>query len=238
MSGIVGLWSRDSMYGPGSQSDEILFLFPDGTGRLDIDNPLTVNALTFRWTLEDEMHIRIVGEQCYWIAENPTRVAAKGWEYNKLLAFAVQEEDTRSGRRMHVLRFEQPIVEWVPKEFGFCGENIEAFRSPDFSWVTDMQRGYLGVYFSESRNDHGGAVICGVVSHRTADKAGIEAGDIVRRVDDIVVSVADDLRTLVQNWKPNQVVTLEIVRGGETLKREVRLIDFKEWLSLGSDHGP
>jgi len=35
---IIGLWSVDVQYGPGAQSDDVFYFFPDGTGRYDVLN--------------------------------------------------------------------------------------------------------------------------------------------------------------------------------------------------------
>ena len=58
-SELVGLWSADSMYGPGSQSDDVLFFFDGGVGRLDFHNPVLVNAWSFQWTVTADGKLRI-----------------------------------------------------------------------------------------------------------------------------------------------------------------------------------
>lgn len=219
------------MYSPGAQSDEILLLFSDGTGRLDIYNPVTVNALAFRWTIEDATRMRIVGEHYFSIEESPTRVVIDEWNYEEVLIFSIQHEETPSGRHMQVLRFEQPIVEWLPKEFGFCRDDIDTFRSPDFSWVGEFNRGYLGVEFGASPEDQGGVVVHRVICGGAAEHAGIEVGDVIRYTDNQIVGTLEKFQSLIQNWSPSQVISLGLIRGGEEVRLEVRLMSRQECLS-------
>jgi hypothetical protein len=235
---LIGLWSVDSMYGPGGQADEVLFLFSDGTGRVDVDNPATVNALTFRWTLEDATRMRIVGERYFGVEDNPTRVVAAEWKCEKVLTFSIQDEETPSGRRMRVLRFEQPIEEWLPKEFGFCREDINEFRSPDFSWVSDQNRGYLGVEFGAPSEGRDGVVIHRVIPGSPADHAGIKVGDIIRRADSQVLGTREEFQSLVQNWRPSQVVSLGLLREGAEVRRELQLISLQSlWQQEEDEEG-
>lgn len=225
------------MYGPGAQSDEILLFFSDGTGRWEIENPVTVSASTFRWIIEDGTRIRIVGERYFSVEYNPTRVVTTECYCEKVLTFSIQYEDTPSGRRMQVLRFEQPIDEGLPNEFGFCRDDIDDFRLPDFSWVSDRNRGYLGVQFKATPENQGGVVVHCVFLGTPADHAGIRVGDIIRRADSQVIETLEEFQSLVQDWRPDQVVSLVVVRNGEELRRELRLRSLQELLSEEGDAG-
>ncbi|MFC6285893.1 S1C family serine protease [Nocardioides sp. GCM10027113] len=67
-----------------------------------------------------------------------------------------------------------------------------------------------------------GARIEEVGSGSTAEAAGLEAGDIVTRVDDQPVTGADSLVATIRSYRPGDEVTLTFVRGGE--ERETTLV--------------
>jgi len=86
-------------------------------------------------------------------------------------------------------------------------------------------RGYLGVLPDDITKEIAeaiglgkpqGAVIRSVVAGSPAEKAGIEGGDVVTKVDGKTVDKAADLRRLVANVKPGSKTTLTVFRRGAT----------------------
>jgi serine protease Do len=86
-------------------------------------------------------------------------------------------------------------------------------------------RGYLGVLPDDITKEIAeaiglgkpqGAVIRSVVAGSPAEKAGIEGGDVVVKVDGKTVDKAADLRRLVANVKPGAKTTLTVFRRGAT----------------------
>ncbi len=84
-------------------------------------------------------------------------------------------------------------------------------------------RGYLGVLPDDITKEIAeaiglgkpqGAVIRSVVAGSPAEKAGVEGGDVVTKVDGKVVDKASDLRRLVANVKPGAKTTLTVFRRG------------------------
>lgn len=84
-------------------------------------------------------------------------------------------------------------------------------------------RGYLGVLPDDITKEIAeaiglgkpqGAVIRSVVAGSPAEKAGIEGGDVVTKVDGKTVDKASDLRRLVANVKPGAKTTLTVFRRG------------------------
>ncbi len=53
---LVGVWSVDIMYPPAAQSDDVLYFFADGTGRLDFHNPVICNLLGFLVAVRSERY--------------------------------------------------------------------------------------------------------------------------------------------------------------------------------------
>ena len=86
-------------------------------------------------------------------------------------------------------------------------------------------RGYLGVLPDDITKEIAeaiglskpqGAVIRRVIEGSPAEKAGVEGGDVVTKVDGKIVDKAADLRRLVANVKPGAKTTLTVFRRGVT----------------------
>jgi S1-C subfamily serine protease len=58
-----------------------------------------------------------------------------------------------------------------------------------------------------------GAYILQVDPAGAADRAGLREGDVIKLVDRILISSADDLTVLINSHKPGDVVTIRYVRG-------------------------
>jgi len=78
-----------------------------------------------------------------------------------------------------------------------------------------VQHAYLGVGISTAPND-AGAQISRVVSGSPADKAGLQAGDVITKIDSTTITRADDLTAAVNTYKPGDKATLTITRNSAT----------------------
>ena len=61
-----------------------------------------------------------------------------------------------------------------------------------------------------------GAQVRQVTSGSTADKAGLQAGDVITKVDDHPITGADSLVATIRSYRPGDQVTLTYQRGGGT----------------------
>jgi putative serine protease PepD len=68
-----------------------------------------------------------------------------------------------------------------------------------------------------------GAQIQEVSSGSTADSAGLEAGDVITKVDDRLITGADSLVATIRSYRPGDRVTVTFVRDGETRTEELEL---------------
>lgn len=68
-----------------------------------------------------------------------------------------------------------------------------------------------------------GAIIRVVTPDLCGAKAGLQAGDIVTKIDNTDITSASDLTSAIGNYKPGDKVTLTIFRSGETKTVEVTL---------------
>ena len=102
---------------------------------------------------------------------------------------------------------------------------VEQLRSGE-----TIERGYLGVQIQPVTDEvadslglpkNRGEFVQSVVDGEAAEKAGIQAGDIVTKVDGKEVTPDQTLSFLVANIEPGQTVPVELIRDGR--KRAVRV---------------
>ena len=96
-------------------------------------------------------------------------------------------------------------------------------------------RGRIGVQISPVTKDvaesiglgkAGGALVQSVEAGGPADKGGVEAGDIITKVDGRAVDRSGDLPRIVGNTKPGQKVTLQVYRRGAYKDVSVAVVEF------------
>ncbi|WP_148573144.1 S1C family serine protease [Nocardioides caldifontis] len=84
----------------------------------------------------------------------------------------------------------------------------------------------LGVEVSNSGTEPGsatGAAVERVEEGSAADEAGLREGDVVTRVDDDVISDSESLVATIRGHRPDDEVTLTVVRGDETIELQATL---------------
>ena len=67
---------------------------------------------------------------------------------------------------------------------------------------------FMGVSFQGTGTANGGAQIAAVLPRTPAQRAGLIAGDIIRSVDGHAVTSGDQLRTVLEQYKPGQSVSV------------------------------
>jgi serine protease Do len=99
-----------------------------------------------------------------------------------------------------------------------------------------VSRGRIGVQIDQVTKDVAesiglgrpqGALVRSVESGSPADKAGVEAGDIITKFDGKVIDRASDLPRLVGNTKPNTRSTLTVFRRGGTKDLAVTIAEIE-----------
>jgi putative serine protease PepD len=84
----------------------------------------------------------------------------------------------------------------------------------------------MGVSVADATSQNGvltGAGIQAVNNGSAAQKAGVQKGDVVTKVDDQVITGSEALVATVRGHRPGDKVTLTLVRGGETRTIDVTL---------------
>ena len=93
-------------------------------------------------------------------------------------------------------------------------------------------RGYLGVEAQDLTpelakefkvHDTNGVLVGGLAPHGPAEKAGLEVGDVITQFDGKDVRDARQLKLLVAEIKPGQVVSAEVIRGGSPTSLQVAI---------------
>ncbi|MGE3348274.1 MAG: DegQ family serine endoprotease [Ramlibacter sp.] len=125
---------------------------------------------------------------------------------------------------------------------GFMGISFaipmdEAIRVSDQLRATGrVSRGRIGVQIDQVTKDVAesiglgkpvGALVRSVESGAPADKAGVEAGDIITRFDGKTIEKASDLPRLVGNTKPGSKSTLTVFRRGGSKDLSVTIGEFE-----------
>lgn len=80
---------------------------------------------------------------------------------------------------------------------------------------TPIEYGYLGVTIGDSTGSMAGGQVSSVEPGSPADKAGLEKGDVVIKVDDNAVGSGTDLAAAVRAHQPGDRVKLTYLRGGK-----------------------
>ena len=94
--------------------------------------------------------------------------------------------------------------------------------------------GYLGVLTGEALNEESSQLFFGVDHIRgmlvesvdnggAAERAGIQPGDVITRVEDTAVIDGQNIMMEIRNKKPGDTVTIQVYRNGETFNLPTRL---------------
>ncbi|MES1248072.1 MAG: trypsin-like peptidase domain-containing protein [Actinomycetota bacterium] len=83
-----------------------------------------------------------------------------------------------------------------------------------------VQHAYLGVQIADAANG-AGAQVTRVVSGSPADKAGLQAGDVITAIDGKAIANADELTARVNTYKPGDKATLSVTRSGSTKSLDI-----------------
>jgi serine protease Do len=75
---------------------------------------------------------------------------------------------------------------------------------------------FLGV--NSDKAEKGGAKVMGITEGSAAEKAGLQKGDVIIKIDDNAVTSPADLSNTVHKYKPEDKVTITILRGEKEQK--------------------
>ena len=87
--------------------------------------------------------------------------------------------------------------------------------------VSMSQKGFLGVYLGG--DDENGVKINGVVEEGAAERAGLQKGDIITKINDTAIEEYDDLSKALKDTKPEEVIKVTYTRDGQSKTVDVTL---------------
>ena len=95
-------------------------------------------------------------------------------------------------------------------------------------------RSYLGVEYRDVEPEMAeqfrlsvreGIVVAAVEAGKPADRAGVERGDIITRIDDTPIKQGGDLRRLLRERRPGETIQITVARGLGTRTLTARLVE-------------
>ena len=110
--------------------------------------------------------------------------------------------------------------------------NIALFVSERLIKVGRVVRGYLGVYIKDVDATHAkavgldeikGVIIETIIEDSPAEKAELEEGDVILKIDRKSLYYRNDLQAYISSMGPGEQVTLEVLREGKTTVKRVVL---------------
>ncbi|MBI4878128.1 MAG: PDZ domain-containing protein [Planctomycetes bacterium] len=84
----------------------------------------------------------------------------------------------------------------------------------------DAKRGWLGIYFGE---DEKGVTVDGTVPDGPAEKAGVQAGDVILYLDETKIDSSADLLKVLEGTRKGKTVAMMVLREGKPLEFDVKL---------------
>ncbi|NLD99738.1 MAG: PDZ domain-containing protein, partial [Fibrobacter sp.] len=104
----------------------------------------------------------------------------------------------------------------------------------DLIYEGQVIRGYIGISVQDItptlsqgldiQSDSAGVLVADVIENQPAAKAGIKAGDIIISINDQPVLNANDLTNLVATFRPDQKITVTLLRNGKKTQTSVTVI--------------
>jgi S1-C subfamily serine protease len=107
-------------------------------------------------------------------------------------------------------------------------QELQELQVPDDEALIELRRPKMGILVESSSGDPAGALVVAVTPGGPADEAGLEAGDVITRVDGVPLDGKDGrphdalIRTLVTKHE-GESVTVDYLRGGEARSAAVVL---------------
>jgi serine protease Do len=96
-----------------------------------------------------------------------------------------------------------------------------------------VQRGYLGVTIrnisgafarEENLNVTQGVYIDSILAGSAAEKAGLQAGDIIVEIEGRIINQASELQEIIASHRPGDRIKIEIIRNGRNMSRTATLL--------------
>ncbi|TYP99388.1 Do/DeqQ family serine protease [Tenacibaculum adriaticum] len=87
----------------------------------------------------------------------------------------------------------------------------------------DVQEALIGIEYSANEDDIEGVKIARVTEDGGAEKAGLQSGDIIKKVNNVTIGKFSDLKGQLSAKRPGESVALTVLRDGTDLIKTVKL---------------
>ena len=88
-------------------------------------------------------------------------------------------------------------------------------------------------------NNNQGVYVANVVKDGASDKAGIKEGDVIKKINGKKVTTVAELSEVMAQLSPNESATFEIERAGQSMTKNVSLLDKKKTAEIeANERGP
>lgn len=111
---------------------------------------------------------------------------------------------------------------------------ISVVSSQAFSSRKQQSRGFLGVTPTDVEGKDG-AVLRAISKDGAAERAGLEVGDIVTKMNETAIATHMDMRRFLGTLDPNATVVATIIRNEEQLEKTIRLGAFPSSTNHAAD---
>jgi serine protease Do len=125
--------------------------------------------------------------------------------------------------------------------------NLAKWVIPDLVEKGRVSRGFLGISFQEMDKNTAdalnlpsieGVLVRQVQSGTPAEKAGIEVGDVIIGFNGKKVENGQNFRVMVASTGPGQQITLDILREGRKISKDVTLADREKFVAQTKEEQP
>lgn len=146
-------------------------------------------------------------------------------------------------RKLKVVLGERPQRKVDGRGFVFEGKDLwnwfdggdQEYRFDVQKHLTKLTAGYLGVVLDDDRpaeDRNAGALIASVTPESPAQRAGLQAGDLIVGLADTDIADEAALQERLQETRPGETVVVRFVRDGESREVEAELAGMAERLGL------
>jgi serine protease Do len=133
------------------------------------------------------------------------------------------------GRGDHDWHVEIPHIPSPPRAFTFSLGNVSTSRiGVSLYGLSDQLAKHYGA-------EDGGALVNEVVEDGPAEKAGLQAGDVIVKMDGKSVEDIDEIREAIQDKDEGETVAVTVMRDGRESTLDVEVEESNTWSGMG-DH--
>jgi len=131
---------------------------------------------------------------------------------------------TVNNRTYHFKQMEKDFEKFGRDMEGFGREMELAFSGENFNGKMLAGGTFLGVV---TEKDNAGVKIIEVVKESAAEKAGLQAGDIITKIEDKKITTPSELSDLISDYKPKKEVKIYYKRDGKDKTTKATLLERK-----------